>query len=131
MHKEDLTKYLGINVTIEPGKVQLGLKKYTDKLADKFRDVPTRRTRIPLGVDPNAESATENPTKEQTHLYQSMVGSIMFAASTIRVDLQHASSKLAQGNKHPTQLHQEQAGKTMRYLFDTANSGSPTPRNQV
>jgi hypothetical protein len=49
-----------------------------------------------------------------------MLGSIMFAASTVRVDIQHACSKLAQGNKKPSLLHQEQVGKAMRYLFDTS-----------
>ena len=119
MKRENLTKYLGINVNINQGTVELGLKKYTTKLVAKYDKVPSRRTQIPLGVDPNTEALTDRPTKEEILLYQSMVGSIMFAASTTRIDMQHACSKLAQGNKCPSLLHREQIGKAMRYLFDT------------
>ena len=120
MQKENLSKYLGINISLQPGRVELGLQKYIRKLGDKFTNVPNRKTQVPLSIDPNTDSLSEEPTKQDTHLYQSMVGSIMFAASTVRVDIQHACSKLAQGNKKPSLLHREQVGKAMRYLFDTA-----------
>lgn len=50
-------------------------------------------------VDPNIDSVTDEPTKDQIKLYESIVNSIMFAASTIRVDIQYACSKQAQGSK--------------------------------
>jgi len=62
MHKEDLSKYLSINITIELGKVQLGLEKYIEKLNSKFSSAPTLHTQIPLGVDPNTDSVSEDPS---------------------------------------------------------------------
>jgi len=104
MHREDLSKYLGLNVHIQEGCAQLSLDAYTTKLRAKGYPLSKRSTLQPIGTDPNAESAGAPPTPQETHMFQSMVGSLMFAASTVRVDLQLACSKLAQGNKKPSLL---------------------------
>jgi len=48
--------------------------------------------------------------------YQRKVGKLMFAATTIRGDIQLAVGKLAQGSKGPNQIHLEQVDRGLKYL---------------
>jgi hypothetical protein len=126
MHEEDLSKYLGINVTLEDGRATLSLPMYVGKLEDRY-DVPTtgRSAQVPMTLDPNTTEAANTPqtTLEVTREYQSYVGSLMFAASTVRVDLQLACSKLSLGNKNPSKGHQDQVLKSLKYLSETKALG--------
>lgn len=124
MHEENLSKYLGINVAVnaERRRVTLTLKKYIDKLMTRFDiEAPKRPIRVPLSCNPNIEEASllSGTAPVTPRDYQSYVGSLMFAASTIRPDIQYAWSQLSQGNKDPTGLHYDQVRRAMRYLFDT------------
>jgi hypothetical protein len=128
MHEENLTKYLGINIKIErdSGRVTLNLQQYAEKLKDKF-EVGTTPTplRVPISIDPNTEAAQDESwisSKEQVKDYQSRIGSLMFAASTTRPDLQLACSKLGQGNKKPSSLHMDQANRCLKYFCDTSRA---------
>ena len=69
MKKENLSKYLGINVNIPPERVEMSLFAYTEKIRLKDYPLATRRTQIPIGADPNAECSGAEPTKAETHLY--------------------------------------------------------------
>jgi hypothetical protein len=134
LNVENLTKYLGINVDIHPngGTVRLALQRYAGTIGNKYPlAIARRELNVPLTHDPNAEDNYEStlqvvpqneiPSKDQIKDYQSKVGSLMFAASTTRPDLQLACSKLAQGNKKPTLLHRDQVQRALRYFLDTSS----------
>jgi hypothetical protein len=120
MHEENLTKYLGINVCLREGEAAISLPMYVGKLESRY-DIPdpARQVRVPMTTDPNKEEEAEPRTLEVIREYQSHVGSIMFAASTVRTDLQLACSRLSLGNKSPSPEHQAQVLKSLRYLFNT------------
>jgi hypothetical protein len=125
MTQENLTKYLGINVKIErnPSSVSLALTKYADKLQERFNVITTEKPlQVPMTMDPNVPTGHEENlilTKARVKDYMSRVGSLMFAASTTRPDIQLACSKLAQGNKKPNSLHEDQVRRSLRYICDT------------
>jgi hypothetical protein len=120
MHEENLTKYLGINVCLKKGEAAISLPMYVGKLESRYEvPDPARPVRVPMSMDPNTEEETKPRTLEVIREYQSHVGSLMFAASTVRTDLQLACSRLSLGNKSPSPEHQAQVLKSLRYLFDT------------
>lgn len=51
--------------------------------------------------------------------YQSKVGSLQWAASTVRLDISLACSKLSQANRNPTQVYTDQLGRALKYFCDT------------
>ena len=55
--------------------------------------------------------------------YQSMIGSILYAALTTRPDIAFAVSELSRFNSCPTRLHYKAARHTIRYLATTSNWG--------
>jgi hypothetical protein len=102
MTEEAKDKYLGINLRIDPvaGDVQLSLQRYCGQLVHKYNlDTQGPHLSVPITKDPNTEA--EEPaamSQEEIRTYQGKVGNIMWAAATVRPDVQLASSKLAQGN---------------------------------
>jgi Reverse transcriptase-like len=72
---------------------------------------------IPTGAD-----STPLDPKSQT-LYQSIVGSILYAALTTRPDVAHAVAELSRFNCEATQYHLTAARHTLRYLAGTTNHG--------
>ena len=128
MREENLEKYLGVNMQVnQSGSISLFLEKYANKLQQKFQlSNKLKQHRVPMTVDPNIA-----PPKEGEKIanalditeYLGKVGSLMFSASTTRPDLQLACSKLAQGNKNPSELHRDQAQRALKYFCDTPRFG--------
>jgi hypothetical protein len=128
MHEEKLQKYLGINIAIDKSneKIELGLTRYVKAVQTRYNiEEGSRQLHVPLTLDPNLEEFEDgraSMSKTDIKDYQARVGSLMFAASTLRPDIQLACSKLAQGNKAPSTKHVDQMKRAIRYLVDTATT---------
>jgi len=122
-----LSKYLGINVHHEPekGTIQLSLSRYGLFTRDRYNlNTQSKPYNVPLTLDPNAEqSDPAQLNKMELRNYQGKVGSLMWAASAVRPDIQLAASKLAQGNKEPNEAHLDQVQRALQYLYATKDLG--------
>jgi hypothetical protein len=67
------------------------------------------------------EAASDEPADRQ--LYQEMVGTLMYAGVSCRLDIAHAVQLLARAMQAPTQRHVEAAKRVFRYLAGTKDIG--------
>jgi hypothetical protein len=56
-------------------------------------------------------------------MYQSKVGSLMYAMLCTRPDLAYAVSQISQFNNHPSEEHDAAANRVFKYLRGTSNLG--------
>jgi Reverse transcriptase (RNA-dependent DNA polymerase)/Pol polyprotein, beta-barrel domain/Integrase core domain len=75
-----------------------------------------------LFAPPAGTDETPLDKRQQTH-YQSIVGSLLYAALTTRPDIAYAVNELGRFNAQATQFHLTAAHHVLRYLAGTANRG--------
>jgi histone deacetylase 1/2 len=107
---------MGIQYRVD-GSIQLNQSVYVSKLLKKFgmqqcRSVSTPMTKVPL----IAHSSTETDSEVDTKLYMSMIGSLLYAAISTRIDLSFSVGCLSRFLSKPTQQSMEAAKRVFRYL---------------
>ncbi|CAI7856460.1 unnamed protein product [Closterium sp. NIES-53] len=76
-----------------------------------------------IGHDTYAPNSTSHITPLELSLYQSQVGSLMYASICTRPDLAHTVAMLSQCMTSPTRMHQHGALRALRYLKSTSSFG--------
>jgi hypothetical protein len=108
--------------------MELSLEKYIRGLAQRFGDLLEGQGKVQTPMAPDVmrriQDDPERWTQEEAQQvprqrFLSVVGSIMFAATTARPDLSFTASFLAQASADPRQLHMDAAVRALRYLVDT------------
>jgi hypothetical protein len=124
----EVSSYLGMEVTRDraAGWLEISLSKYCTDLAVRFQDLleGTSRAATPFAPDVLQKLRMGGWSKEEAQkvspkLYQSVVGSLMYAATAARPDLSFTVSTLAQGSSDPRAIHMAAAVRALRYLVDT------------
>ena len=117
----EVNSFLGIRVIRDRAKKKVWLThdQYIEKIANKFgvADSATFPS-IPL---PGTE-LVKNPdqaTKARIKFFQELVGSILYTAIMIRVDVAFAAAKLSQFLTNPSEEHITAALQVIRYLYLT------------
>jgi len=129
--EEDGSKYLGVNEEHTPdGDTYLSMRRYGQQLQDLWDleaapGATTPMSKEPIHPQPSRTQASDlapaRLNQKALTEYQRKVGKLMFAATTIRGDIQLAVGKLAQGSKGPNQIHLEQVDRGLKYLHSTAS----------
>jgi hypothetical protein len=126
-----VTKYLGMEVTrnTKEGGLEVGQGKYASKCGTRYAEVlssmPPGRVMTPM--DPELQKRLVHPESEEEReaadggLYQSILGSLMYASSTTRPDLAYAVNSLAQFSRDPLAVHLQAAIRALRYFVDTGD----------
>ena len=122
--------YLGIQVKrdLEGGWLEIGQEKYVRSLECRFSQelVSTRKVTTPLAPDVVSKIRKETWSKDEREevdptAYRSLIGCLMYAATSTRPDLAYSVSFLAQASAQPLQIHWVAALRVLRYLVDTAS----------
>ena len=101
-------------------KLWLCQKSYIEKIAALFNLQQSKKTHTPMPMDdllPNTQQATT----QETHGYQSRIGSLLFAAIVTRPDVARAASKLSEHLQNPSPDHLAAADQCISYLHSTKN----------
>ena len=101
-------------------KLWLCQKSYIEKMAVSFNLQQSRKTHTPMPMDelpPNTQQATA----QETHGYQSRVGSLLFAAIVTWPDVARAASKLSEHLRNPSPDHLAAVDQCISYLHSTKN----------
>jgi hypothetical protein len=113
-------QFLGLEISRDSDTISLGQEKFVNDIIARFGmqdafDVPT-----PL--DPGVKlDATTGSKPADTSRYQSIVGSLMYAALGTRPDIAYAVAALCRYNAAPTAIHMTAAVRVLRYLKATAS----------
>ena len=90
-----------------------------NKLTDKFRTDQGRSFKTPMEEKLNVIKI-KGSKLEKSELYQSIVGSLMYACINTRLDIAHAVNVLSRFNLEPNVVHLRLAKRVMKY-----SSGNP------
>jgi hypothetical protein len=121
-------RFLGLDITRLPdGSILLSQQTYIDSILKRFgmedaNPVPTplhHKTRldIEMSTDREADSA----------IYQAIVGSLMYAATSTRPDIAYAVAAVCRYHSKLYTTHMTAAKRVLRYLKGTSNVGIVFP----
>jgi len=120
-----LNRFLGIHFSRTPtGGWKCSANAYIQNMCTRYDRYPLRSPTSPLppnfSVDP-ADWANYVPCPKDVKHYQSIVGSLIYAATALRFDLCYAVSILAQYMTRPTELLMKAAYQTLAYAKSTSD----------
>jgi len=112
---------LGVNVLIEGSHVKLSQKQYIQKLLKKYRLCDANPVSTPVDhnvilLKDDGYSKPVNPVH-----YQSMVGSLLYAAMATRPDIAQAVGVVSKFNANPTEAHLTAVKRIFCYLKRTVD----------
>ncbi|CAI7762085.1 unnamed protein product [Closterium sp. NIES-53] len=123
-----VVKYLGLEIVRDrpARKLWLHQQGYANKLRRRFIDEEQggRLPKTPVSVDAYAELTfdDEEAQKREEEEYRQRVGSLQFAATTIRPDIAFACSKLGSGLTVRSDQHWREVDRCLAYLADTCGT---------
>ena len=103
----------------ERKQVYLNQRQYIEKILKKFEQTEAKPVSTPadLNVKLQKEDGVSRPV--DTITYQSIVGSLLYAAITTRPDIAQAMGVVSKLCANPTQSHFTAAKQILRYLKGT------------
>ena len=113
---------LGISVTREGNSIKLSQQHYIDQLLKRFGMEQCNTVATPAAVDVKLEKDDGSRPADQA-LYQSIIGSLIYAASATRPDIAFSVGVLSKFNATPTETHMTAAKRVLRYLKGTRAYG--------
>ncbi|CAI7732948.1 unnamed protein product, partial [Closterium sp. NIES-54] len=114
----EVSTYLGVEVrrSVKDGWLEIGKEKYVRGLQGRFGDLLKETHRVHTPMSPNDLSKIRNgtwSTKEgvaaDVKVYQSLIGSLMYAAVTTCPDMSFTVNTLAQSCVTPRRIHMRAA----------------------
>ena len=125
-HEEGLNFYCGIGFeTLPDGSVKASMSAYIDRCLERFHitDINTIKTPAAYGFNVRPCDVDENPTRENLVLYQSMCGSLIYAATVLRGDIAWIVGLLMRFMTKPSKFLINAAMRVFRYLKHTKDRG--------
>ncbi|CAI5992883.1 unnamed protein product [Closterium sp. NIES-65] len=114
----EVSMYLGVEVrrSVKDGWLEIGQEKYVRGLQGRFGDLLKETHRVHTPMSPNDLSkirngtwSTEEGVAADVKVYQSLIGSLMYAAVTTRPDMSFTVNTLAQSCVAPRRIHMRAA----------------------
>ena len=100
-----MNRFLGISYTWdrEKGSCKANAAAYIERVARRFglEDARTHATPMEAGFEISESDFVEEPTEEMVTLYRSLIGSIGYAAVTVRFDVSYSLSVLSRHVSRP------------------------------
>jgi len=131
-----LRKVLGVNITETDDEIFLCMKDYCKKLESAGLLTVARPQLCPLSLQDVRNGALDPAPEgfaalaEDIKLYQTVMGSLLWAAVTLRLDALLATAKLAQFTKNPTHLNIKASLRVLQYLIFTPCVGLSYPSSR-
>ena len=120
----DASLFVGLQLERTPGALKIHQRNYLEELVERTCMMNARPRRTPM------ETGTQLPKLERTELsasehaaYQSLVGSLMYAATMTRPDISFAVGMLARHMLAPGHAHMHAAKHVVAYVASTLSLG--------
>jgi hypothetical protein len=112
---------LGVSVDVDQvaGHVKIGQGQYILKMLERYGLMDANPVSTPM--DPSVRLVKDDGQSKPVDsvLYQSMVGSLLYAATGTRPDIAHAVGVVSKFNGCPTEAHMTAVKRILRYLKGT------------
>ncbi len=112
---------LGFGIEQNEEGIKLSQKLYIQKLLERYGLQEANPVSTPM--DPNVKHVAEDGYSKPVDKvrYQSMIGSLLYAAIATRPDISQAVGALSKFNSAPTEAHLTAVKRILRYLKGTIN----------
>ena len=112
---------LGVNITRKENALHISQEQYINSILEKYNMANANPVSTPMDINVKLEKDDSYSKPVDTVLYQSMIGSLLYAAIATRPDIAHAVGALARFNSAPNETHLTAVKRVFRYLKGTAN----------
>jgi len=114
---------IGAQQDRDAGTVTLHQKRYVLNLLSRYRMTDANPVSTPADVNVKLVKDDGVSKPADRELYQSLVGSLLYAAVATRPDIAQAVSAVAKFAAAPSEAHMTAARRILRYLKGTSNMG--------
>ena len=121
------TSFLGVQIETGDGYVKIHQTRYIEEILKRFGMSDAAGVSTPMV--PNSKLSKSNGDedfpleKDGIIIYQSVVGSLMYAMVSTRPDLAFTLSRLSKFNANSTNIHMAAAYHALQYLHQTSTVG--------
>ena len=121
-------RFLGLDITRLPdGSILLSQQTYINSILKRFGMEDANPAPTPLCHKTRLDIEMSTDREADAAVYQSITGSLMYAATSTRPDIAYAVAALCRYNSRPYVTHMTAAKRVLRYLKGTANIGLVFP----
>ena len=110
---------LGVNIKTMDGVLQMSQEQYIKKILNKYKLQDCKPVSTPMDVNVKLMKDDGYSKPVDPVAYQSMVGSLIYAAIATRPDIAQAVGTLAKFNSSPNEAHLTAVKRVFRYLKGT------------
>ena len=118
-----ISHFLGMRVTrTSDGDISIDQTTYINDILTRFGMEDSKAVSTPLATGTKLTKDDANSARNEIQpLYQSIVGSLMYAMLCTRPDIAYTVQQLSQFASDPAQVHLQAAKRALRYLQGTQN----------
>lgn len=119
------TKFVGLEITRDRANklITLYQRKYASDIVKRFNLQDAYGCLLPITQGTQLESFNETDKPADQHLYQRMLGSVMYLAQATRPDLAYACGLYGRYAVNPSIRYLEGLKRVLRYVKTTINTG--------
>ena len=110
---------LGMQIEKSTEHFKIHQQRYITEFLERFGMENCKRVNTPIEVSSTLKKATDDESLCDQNLHQSIIGSLMYAATATRPDIACATHFLGQFSSKPTETHLSAAKRLLRYLKET------------
>ncbi|CAI7843228.1 unnamed protein product [Closterium sp. NIES-53] len=117
--------YLGVQIERDESGILIHQERYILNMLESFglSEANPVRTPLPTGFDVHVHAEEPLLRDELVQLYQSIVGSLMYASTTTQPQITYAVSQLSKVVSCPKAFHLQATTRVLRYLKGCVKSG--------
>ena len=120
-----LHHFLGVKIIQDQltGVTWIGQPSYTEKILQKYGMHDSKPVSSPVNPDIKLVAYENSDDVCNQHMYQAVVGSLLYLSTKTRPDIAYAVSSVARYCANPTKDHWTAMKRILRYLKGTCNYG--------
>ena len=107
---------LGMQIEKSTEHLKIHQQRYITEILEQFGMENCKSVNTPIEVSSALKKATDDETLCDQKLYQSIIGSLMYAATATRPNIAYATHFRGQFSSKPTETHLSAAKRVLRYL---------------
>ena len=114
---------LGMQIEKTTEHLKIHQQRYITEILERFGMENCNPVNTPIEVSSTLKKVTDDETLCDQKLYQSIIGSLMYAVTATRPDIAYATHFLGQFSSKPTETHLSAAKRVLLYLKATITYG--------
>lgn len=118
-NKGKASHFLGVEIRQLKDTIELSQVKFIDDLLTRFKMEQCRGVATPMTPETSIEATEQDQPCEDLHLFQSIVGSLIYLSNGTRPDIQFATNQLCKFMSNAREKHLTMAKRILRYLQRT------------